>query len=54
MGAGRFLSDAEEPQSVSLILWCVRALGPAFDWLVLLDRPQMLVLLVLNFWYWDA
>ena len=49
MGAGCFLSDAEEPQSVSLILWCVRPLGHAFDWLVLLDQPQMLVLLVLNF-----
>lgn len=43
------LTDAEEPQLVSLILWCVRALGHAFDWLVLLDQPQNLVLLVLIF-----
>lgn len=40
MVAGCFLSDAAEPQLVSLILWCVRALGHAFDYLALLDHPQ--------------
>lgn len=54
MVAGCFLSDAEEPQLISLILWCVRALGHAFDWLGLLDQPQRLVLFVLNFQYWDS
>lgn len=41
-GSLMLLSDGEEPQLVSLILWCVVALRPCF-W-VLLDQTQKLVL----------